>query len=116
MDPNDILPQKIARLIRPATDGSECWNWQGFTFQGYGRHTWKGHKTYVHRTVHELINGPIPQGHTVHHRCYNKSCCNPTHLEAITRSENARQGGLHGKHRRPLGPHAAQILGRNTHD
>jgi len=39
-----------------------------------------------------LYNGAIPIGLEIDHLCRNRKCCNPKHLEAVTRSENARRG------------------------
>ncbi|MGW6260346.1 HNH endonuclease signature motif containing protein [Streptomyces sp. NPDC055085] len=58
-------------------------------------------RTYAHRVAHELFNGPIPRGYDVDHLCRVTWCCNPAHLEAVTRSENIRRAyakcgaGLH---------------------
>jgi len=42
----------------------------------------------LHRITYELINGPIPEGKELHHTCFNKWCCNPDHLQAVTHAEH----------------------------
>src|SRR5690606_7471316 len=46
---------------------------------------------YVHRVTYEAFVGPIPEGLEVDHLCRNRACCNPEHLEPVTRSENRRR-------------------------
>lgn len=46
----------------------------------------------VHRAAYELANGPIPDGMQIDHLCRNRLCCNPDHLEAVTREENIARG------------------------
>lgn len=66
-----------------------CWVWGGSFFRnGYGR-TWKDGKTrLVHRVSYELHIGEIPAGMTVDHKCENKACVNPEHLQIVTGKEN----------------------------
>jgi hypothetical protein len=45
----------------------------------------------VHVVIYEAFVGPIPEGWTVDHLCYVPRCCNPNHLEAVTRAENSRR-------------------------
>lgn len=47
---------------------------------------------YVHRVVYTELVGPIPEGYDVDHLCRNTLCCNPLHLEAVSRQENIRRG------------------------
>lgn len=42
----------------------------------------------VHRHVYELLAGPIPEGMELDHKCRVRQCCNPAHLEPVTRAEN----------------------------
>ncbi len=46
----------------------------------------------VHRVTYETFVGPIPEGLEIDHLCRNRLCCNPVHLEAVTRKENVRRG------------------------
>lgn len=48
--------------------------------------------SYVHRITYEHLVGPIPAGLDMDHLCRNRACCNPLHLEPVTRKENLRRG------------------------
>jgi len=68
----------------------DCWTWTGRTDRdGYGRYGHRGQM--AHRIVWELLVGPIPTGLHVDHRCRNKLCVNPDHLEPVTPATNIRR-------------------------
>jgi hypothetical protein len=66
-----------------------CWNWQGDkTSNGYGRVRINGRKILTHVLSYQLKHGPMPEGKELHHRCENRACCNPNHVEPVTRLEH----------------------------
>jgi len=99
---------------------SGCWDWVGARAHGYGV-MWDSDQARLrraHRLLYEKRHSPIPSGYECHHKCENKACVNPDHLEIITRKEHcerdpAMKGGLavgwtqrreqiHCKHGHPL--------------
>lgn len=65
-----------------------CWLWTATTSSGYGQVWVDGRMRLAHRVSWEFINGPIPEGMFLDHRCANKRCVNPSHLRLVTNAQN----------------------------
>lgn len=101
-----LLERLMAKIVKgPTTEG--CWMWQGARDgTGYGQINVDGVKRRpAHLVLYELLVGSIPAGLDLDHTCHNadqscrggsgckhRLCCNPSHLEPVTRTENARRG------------------------
>lgn len=72
-----------------------CWEYQGHLIKGgYGMISLggrPGRRALVHRIMYRDWFGSIPGDLTLDHLCFNTRCCNPNHLEPVTRSENTKR-------------------------
>lgn len=88
-----MTPERFwARVQKGAA--TECWPWTGAKeANGYGASELLGRKQGAHRvaySLHFLAGEAIPTGLMVRHKCDNKGCCNPEHLETGTHADNMR--------------------------
>lgn len=97
-----------------------CWEWKGainrdtgYGVVGLGRRS--DGTGLVHRVVYELLIGPIPQGLDLDHLCRNRACCNPAHLEPVTRKVNVSRG-LRAKGWRDSATHCSRGHAYDYHD
>lgn len=79
------------------TDGnpSPCWEWLGGNSgngdgagRGYGRIKIDSQVSATHRVMFSCFHGYLPPKRDVDHKCHNRICCNPDHLESVTRKKN----------------------------
>ncbi len=81
------------RFWQKYTDRNGCWVWDKYiTKQGYGRTTFGGRVVYAHRVAYTLAYGTIPNDLVIDHKCRNRACIKPEHLEAVTLTENILRG------------------------
>lgn len=82
----------VGERITPMSNG--CWAWRG-DLSRYGDidSSFDGKRTHMlaHRYVYEVLVGPIPDDHDLHHECENPGCCNPNHLVPLTRGDHRRR-------------------------
>lgn len=86
-----------------------CWIWTAsLDSSGYGQFIvvrgQRGYPLRAHRVAWEYLRGSIPNERVVDHRCRNRACVNPEHMELVTNRENIVRG---------VSPSA--INGRKTH-
>ena len=85
-------------------DKNGCWIWQWRRFpNGSACIKANGRNHVASRIMFELRYGPIPAGKYLHHKCANKACCNPNHLELVSPSEHVERSpkflGFINRHR-----------------
>lgn len=81
------LPELIWARVAPGPGG--CWVWSGGrSHDGYGRQSGRT----VHKEIYRALVGPIALGLQLDHLCRRRDCCNPLHLEPVTKRENGRRG------------------------
>ena len=93
----------------------ECWLWlAGKYVGGYGalRTAYKGRKfVRAPRLAWAIVNGPIPAGLWVLHRCDNPPCVNPAHLFLGTHKDNMRDREAKGRNVMSRHPECSSLWG-----
>jgi hypothetical protein len=71
-----------------------CWVWIGVTNDaGYGMYKGKS----AHRLSYTIHKGKIGSGLSIDHLCRRHDCVNPSHLDAVSHSENIRRASAFRK-------------------
>jgi hypothetical protein len=86
MIPTGLIARKVT--VSPET---QCWEWNGYKHDGYGRFSINSNRIMAHRYAYEQLIGPIPEGLVLDHLCRNRPCVNPRHLRVVTRTVNSTE-------------------------
>lgn len=91
MSKQDIDQRFVAKIEVDAETG--CWTWTAArSADGYGQFKAEGRTVRAHRWSFTRYMGEIPAATPeLDHLCCNRACCNPDHLEPVTREENMRR-------------------------
>lgn len=95
----DIYDKIMSRVVirwDKLFEGTPCWEWQGPTSGngrggGYGRMSLAGQTVAVHIVMFVNFFGYVPGKKQVDHKCENRLCCNPNHLEMLTHKQNQKR-------------------------
>ncbi|NNE12289.1 MAG: hypothetical protein HKN41_08615 [Ilumatobacter sp.] len=80
---SEAVADRLGAHIKPSRSG--CWLWTGPLSRGLPHSPATG---AVHRWMFEAVNGDVPRGHHLHHRCHKHTCVNPDHLEVVRDGEH----------------------------
>ena len=73
---------------------SQCIDWWGSVRpDGYGYIIVQGKHERAHRFIWRECFGEMAAGTVLHHKCHNKMCVNPEHLEPHSRADHNRVHG-----------------------
>ena len=93
----------------------DCIEWTGSVDRdGYGKlEKWHNGKRvqFAHRWAYIQAHGDIPEGMCVRHKCDNRPCINPDHLEVGTHADNMQDRLARGNH-----PLASATHCKNGHE
>lgn len=94
-DRRELIKSKIYSNAK-LDPNTGCWVWQGSHSGfgrggGYPRMSLDGATMAVHRVMWTNENGIIPHKKQIDHKCKNRLCVNPEHLELVTHKQNQRR-------------------------
>lgn len=74
----------------------ECWEWLASKNKGYGQFQSQRRPLPAHRVAYQLTFRNLDPDLVIDHLCGNPGCCNPHHMEQVSRFENVRRGSALG--------------------
>lgn len=88
----NLTESEAFRFASKYVERNDCLIWTSpLDKDGYGTFYLRRKNRRAHRVAWFNWFGEIPAGHVINHKCRNRSCVNPQHLELITIRENALQ-------------------------
>jgi hypothetical protein len=95
LNPDDMLVQRFWNKVQKGSH-RQCWRWKGSLRAGYGVIRHNSRLYSAHRVAYILEFGEPSKDLVIGHKCDNRWCCNPSHLEAITNHQNILDGFARG--------------------
>lgn len=85
LDGVNVIEKRFLNNIKIKND---CWIWKLKLNNGYGRFGINKLRILAHRFSYMFYKGHIFDKMFIHHKCNNKNCVNPEHLEQVTPAQN----------------------------
>ena len=82
----EVFSKVKARCI--IVDEAGCWEYPRANGKGYGELHVGGPAVLAHRLMARIALPDYEDHLQVHHKCANRVCCNPAHLQMLTSREN----------------------------
>lgn len=85
--------RRASDVFRQVRIEGDCWIWTGTVHKdGYGVIKYNNKRMYTHLFMLKMLNGvDVPPGYEGDHLCRRRACCNPDHIEVVTKQENLRR-------------------------
>ena len=89
-----MTPSDQARYDAKLDKTGDCWEWTASLSKGYGQFKLNDKKVLAHRVAAwqagliPSLDSPLEVDHV---KCQNKKCCNPAHLQAMTKREHRKK-------------------------
>ncbi|MFE3579422.1 HNH endonuclease [Streptomyces vinaceus] len=84
--------ERAEEYLDSAILNGDCLEHGGYSGdRGYVTVRFRGKNYKAHRFIYHNLCSELGPGDVVHHKCSNRSCINPEHLQVVTASENTAE-------------------------